>query len=118
MSQSKELDDELLPEFDFAPGAVRPTELDLDAIFDLELERIRWEEENGIAEPVESAPPESASSIEEIYMEDVVQRLKELYSEPQLGENESDRPEFDEERYHKAKPLFEAIFADILKKSS
>jgi len=51
-------------------------------------------------------------------MEDVVQRLKELYSEPQLGENESDRPEFDEERYHKAKPLFEAIFADILKKSS
>jgi len=39
MSQSVELDDELLPEFDFAPGAVRPTELDLDAIFDLELER-------------------------------------------------------------------------------
>ena len=51
-------------------------------------------------EPVERvpAPVESVASIEETYMEDIIQRLNELFPTGQPGENEPAEG-FDEERY-------------------
>ena len=102
---------------------VRLKELDLGVVFDLILDEMRAEEAAATesSEPSSrrpEAPVESAASIEEVFMEDIGRRLRELAPEP-TGTGASDGPvEFDEDLYQQLKPLFSAILADALKKRS
>jgi hypothetical protein len=101
---------------------VRLKELDLGALFDVILDEMRAEEAATTKDfkPVPDrteAPVESAASIEELYMEDVYQRLHDLLPKPSTaGAKDGSCPEFDEDLYQQLKPLFSAILAHTQKK--
>jgi hypothetical protein len=92
-------------------------ELDIGTVFDLALEEIAREEENGTAKHcVSEALPESAASIEETILEDAVKRLGELFSGPAAqSKGDGQEAELDEERYQQAKPLFDIVFSHLMR---
>lgn len=106
---------------------VRLKELDLNALFDVLLDELYAEEapaEKG-SKPVRyrtEAPVESAASIEEVYIDDVFERLRDLIPKPSAAGDKdgthASAPEFDEDLYQQMKPLFTAIMKHIEKKAT
>lgn len=104
---------------------VRLKELDLETLFDVILDDMKAEEERAAkdGEPLPQrteVPVESAASIDEVFMEDVGIRLRELLRESSESEvndgTQTPGAEFDEELYEQLKPLFSAILVHVQKK--
>jgi len=91
----------------------------LDEIFVEQAEAAKGGKE--VAQRAET-PVESAASIEEVYMEDVGKRLRELIPKPSAAGikngTHAPTPEFDADLYEQLKPLFIAILNHIQKQAT
>ena len=94
------------------------SEKDLGALFDSILDELEAEEliaaNDRESEPKSSEVlAESAASVEEIYMEEIKQRLQDLL--PRIEASAAEGVEFDEELYQELMPLFSAMLGQAHK---
>jgi|SRR5882724_1731315 len=102
---------------------VRLKELDFETLFDVVMDEMKEEEAKGskLVPDCVDAPVESAASIEELYVAEIVERIHDLIPDPSGAEasdgSDASGAKFDEELYQQLEPLFAALMAHIKKTS-